>query len=159
MIRLASPRSSRFSSVQSLRHVWFFVPPWTVARQASLSITNSRSLLKLMSFKSATQSHHLTLCCPLLLPPSIFPNIRVFSKEPALGIRGQSNGVSASALVLPANIQDWFPLGLTACIPFQCKGQSSPSSQFKSINSSALSFLYRPTLTSILDYWKIHSFD
>ena len=158
MIRLASPRSSRFSSVQSLRHVWFFVPPWTVASQASLSITNSCSLLKLISFESVMPSHHCTLCCPLL-PASIFPNIRVFSEKSVLGIRGQSNGVSASAIVLPVNIHDWFPLGLTACISLQSKGQSSPTSQFKSINSSALSFLYRQTLTSILDYWKIHSFD
>ena len=68
-----------FSSVQSLSHVRLFVTPWTAARQASLSITNSRSLLKLMSIGSVKPSNHLILCCPFLLPPSIFPSIRVFS--------------------------------------------------------------------------------
>ena len=76
-----------FSSVQSLSHVRLFVTPWTVARQASLSITNSRSLLKLMSIEVAMPSNHLILCCPLLILPSIFPSIRVFSKESALYIR------------------------------------------------------------------------
>ena len=70
-----------FSSVQSLSHVRLFVTPWTAACQASLSITNSRSLLKLMSFRSVMPSNHLILCYPLLLLPSIFPSIRVFSDE------------------------------------------------------------------------------
>ena len=76
-----------FSSVQSLSHVRLFATPWTAARQASLSITNSRSLLKLMSIKSVMPSSHLILCRPLLLPPSIFPSIRVFSNESVLCIR------------------------------------------------------------------------
>ena len=76
-----------FSSVQSLSRVWFFVTPWIVAHQASLSITNSRSLLKLMSIESVMPSNHLILCCPLLLSPSIFPSIRVFSNESVLHIR------------------------------------------------------------------------
>ena len=76
-----------FSSVQSLSCVWLFATPWTAARQASLSITNSRSLLKLMSIELVMPSNHLILCCPLLLLPSIFPSIRVFSNELALGIR------------------------------------------------------------------------
>ena len=76
-----------FSSVQSLSRVRLFVTPWTAARQASLSITNSRSLLRLMSIESVMPSNHLILCRPLLLPPSIFPSIRVFSKESALRIR------------------------------------------------------------------------
>ena len=76
-----------FSSVQSLSHVRLFVTPWTAARQTSLSITNSRSLLKLMSIESVMPSNHLILCCPLLLPPSIFPSIRVFSNESVLLIR------------------------------------------------------------------------
>ena len=75
------------SSVQSLSHVQIFATPWTAARQASLSITNSRTLLKLMSIESVMTSNHLILCCPLLLPPSIFPSIRVFSNESALCIR------------------------------------------------------------------------
>ena len=76
-----------FSLVQSLSRVWLFATPWTVAYQASLSITNSWSLLKLMSIESVMPSNHLTLCCPLLLLPSIFPRIRVFSSESSLHIR------------------------------------------------------------------------
>ena len=75
------------SSVQSLSHVWLFVTPWTATCQASLSITNSRTLLKLMSIESVMPSNNLILCCPLLLLPSIFPSIRVFSKESVVRIR------------------------------------------------------------------------
>ena len=78
---------SKFSSIQSLSLVWLFATPWTAARQASLSITNSRSPLKPMSIESMMPSNHLILCHPLLLPPSIFPSIRVFSNESALLIR------------------------------------------------------------------------
>ena len=78
---------TNLSSVQLLSGVWFFETPWTAARQASLSITNSWSLLKLMSIELATPSNHLILCHPLLLPPSIFPIIRVFSNESVLRIR------------------------------------------------------------------------
>ena len=74
-------------SVQSLSRVRLFVTPWTAARQASLSITNSQSLLKLMFIEPVMPSNHLILCCPLLLLPSIFPSIRVFSNESALRIR------------------------------------------------------------------------
>ena len=77
----------RFISVQLLSRVRLFVTPWTAAHQASLSITNSGSLLKLMSIQSVMLSNHLILCHPLLIPPSIFPNIRVFSNELALRIR------------------------------------------------------------------------
>ena len=84
---LFSITSYQFSSVQSLSHVQLFATPWIVARQASLSITNSRSLPKLMSFESVMPSNHLILCRPLLLPPSIFPGIRVFLNESALHIR------------------------------------------------------------------------
>jgi len=76
-----------FSSVQLLICVWLFATPWTVAHQSSLSITNSRSLLNLMSLKLVMPSNHLTLCHPLLLPPSIFPRIKVFSNESVLCIR------------------------------------------------------------------------
>src|SRR5574337_513211 len=84
-----SPHTSQnqFSSVQSLSHVRLFATPWTTAHQASLSIINSRSLLKLMSIESVMPSNHLTLCHPLLLLPSIFPSIRVFSNESVLHIR------------------------------------------------------------------------
>ena len=114
------------SSVQSLSCVWLFETPWTAAHQASLSNTNSRSLLKLTSIESVMPSNHLILCCPLLLPPSIFPSIRVFSNESVLcqSLGGQSIGVSASALVLAMNIQDWFPLGLIGLISLVPKGLS-----------------------------------
>ena len=77
----------QFSSVQSLSHVWLFATPWIAARQASLSITNSRSSLRLTSIESVMPSRHLTLCCPLLLLPQIPPSIRVFSNESTLCIR------------------------------------------------------------------------
>ena len=111
-------------SVQLLSCIWLLTTPWTVACQASLSITNSQSLLKLMSIKSVMPSNHLILCCPLLLLHSILPNIRVFSNESVLHIRWPTYWVSASASVLPVNIQDWFPLGLTDLISLQPKGLS-----------------------------------
>ena len=102
------------------------------ACQASLSFTVCQSCLKLMSIESVMPSNHLILCRPLLLPPSIFSSIRVFSKESALHIRWPKDWSSASASVLPVNIQDWFPLGLTGLIFLL----SSPIPQFKSINSA-----------------------
>ena len=149
------------SSVQSLSHVWLFVTPRTVARQASLSITNSRSLFKLMSTELVMPSNYFNLCHLLLLLPSIFPSIGVFSNELVLRIRWQNIAVSASASVLPMNIQGWFLYdGLVGspCCPRDSQ-ESSPTPQFKSINSSVLSFLYSSNLTSIHDYWKNHSFD
>ena len=115
--------SVQFTSVLSLNHVWLFATPWIAARQASLSITNSQSLLKLRSIESVIPSNSLILCHPLL-PTSIFPSIRVFSNESVLHIRCQSTGVSASASVLPMNIEDWFPLGWTGWISLQSKGLS-----------------------------------
>ena len=85
--KVGPPHVLPFSSAQSLRRVWPFVTPWTIARQASLSITNSWSSLKLMSIQSVMPSDHLILCRPLLLLPSIFPSIRVFSNKSALHIR------------------------------------------------------------------------
>ena len=95
----------QFSSVHSLSPVRLFVTPWTAVCQASLSITNSWSLFKLMSSTLVIPSNHLTLCHPLLLP-SIFPSIRVFQMSRFFASGGQSIGVSASASVLPMNIQD-----------------------------------------------------
>ena len=96
------PSWSTLSSVQSLSHVQFFVTPWTAACQASLSITNSRSLPKLMSIESVMPSNHLILCRPLLLLPSIFPSIRVFSNESALRI-GWPKYWSFSFNISPSN--------------------------------------------------------
>ena len=112
----------QFSSVAQLRPTLGIL--WTAARQASLSITNSRNLLKLMSIKLVMPYNHLILCCPLLLLPSIFPSIRVFSNESVLPSGGQSIRVSASASVLPMNIQDWFPLLLIGWVSLQSKGLS-----------------------------------
>ena len=106
-----------FSIVQLLSRVRLLATPWTAAHQAWLSITNSQSLLKVLSIESVMPSNHLILCHPLLLLPSIFPNIRVFSSESVLCI-----GVSASASVLPMNIQGSFPLGWTCWISFRSKG-------------------------------------
>ena len=91
--------------VQLLSHVQLFVTPWTAARQASLSITISWSLLKLMSVESMMPSNHLILCLPLLLLPSVFPSIRVFSVSQLFASGGQRIGASASVSVLPMNIQ------------------------------------------------------
>ena len=110
--------------VQSLSPVWLFVTPWTAAHQATLSITVSQSLLKLMSIALVLPSNHLILCSPLLLLPSIFPSIRVFSIYKLFTSGGQSIGASPSESVLPMNIQDWFPLGLTGLISFHSKGLS-----------------------------------
>ena len=96
----------QFSLVQSLSCAPLFATPWTAAHQASLSITNLWSSLKLMSIESVMPSIHLILCCPLLLPPSIFPSIRVFSNESVLHIRWPNTGVSASTSVLSINTQD-----------------------------------------------------
>ena len=113
-----------FSSVQLLSRVLLFATPWTKEYQASLSITNSWSPPKLMSIELVMPSNHLILCHPLLLPPSIFPSIRVFSNESTLHIRWPSIGVSASTSVLPMNTQDQSPLGWTGWISLQSKGLS-----------------------------------
>ena len=148
------------SSVQLLSHVCLFATPRTVAHQASLSITNSQRLLKLMSIESVMPSNHIILCHPLLLLPSIFPSIRVFSNESALHMRWPKYW-NFSFSISPSNEYsgliscrvDW--LDLLACLR-DCQ-ESSPTLQFKNINSLALSFLYSPTLTSTHDYWKNHS--
>ena len=149
---------SQFSSVQLLSHVRLFVTSWTAAHQASLSITNSQSLLRLSRLCNPTIS---SSDVPFSSCPQSFPASGSFPVSQFLASGGQSIGVSVSASVLPMNIQDWLPLGWTGWTPCSPRDsqESSPTPQFKSINSSALSFLYSPNLTSIHDYWKNHSFD
>ena len=151
----------RHQSVQSLSCVQLLATPWTAARQASLLITSSWSLLSLRSIELVMPSNYLILCHPLFLLPSIFPRNRVFSSESLFCIRYQIIRVSASASVLPMTIQDWFLLDWvfgSPCCPRDSQ-ESFLTPQFKGINSSVLSFLFSPTLTSIHDYWKNHSFD
>ena len=152
----------QFSSVQLLSRVRLFATPWTAAHQASLSITNSQSLLKLMSIESVMPSNHHILCCPLLLSPSIFHSISILSHSQLFASHGQSIGVSASTSVLPMNIQDWFPLGCTSWSPCSPRDsqESSPTPQFKSINSSVLSFFFIVQLSHpYMTTKKTHSFD
>ena len=151
----------QFSSVQSLSRVWLFATPWITAHHAPLSITNSRSLLKLMSTELVMPSSHLILCCPLLLLPPIPPSIRVFSNESTLYMRWPKYW-SFSFSISPSNEHpglislrmDWLDL-----LAVQGTLKSPLTPQFKSINFSALSFLHSPTLTSIHDHWKNHSLD
>ena len=135
--------------------------PWTAECQASLFTGNSRSLLKLMSLASVMLPNHFILYHPLFLLPAIFPSIRVFANESVLCIRWLTYW-SFSFRLSPSNeysglmsfSMDWLNL-------FAVQGtlQESSPTQFKSINTSAFSFHYSPTLTSICDYWKNHSFD
>ena len=152
----------KFSSVQSHNRVWFFATPCTTACQAKISITSSRSLLKFMSIKLMMPSNHLFLCCPLLLPPSIFPSIRVFSNESVLCIRWP-NYWNFSFSISPSNEYsglisfriDWFHLlAVQGTLKSILQHHSAKAS-----NSPVLSFLYGQALTSIHDYWKNHSFD
>ena len=153
--------------IQLLRRVRLFVTLWTAARQASLSFTISWSLLKIMSIESVMPSNHLLLCRPLLLLPSIIPSIRVFSNESALCIRWPKYW-SFSFIISPFNEysglipfrMDWLDLLAVQGLSLRVQdSQESSTPQFKSINSSVLSFLYGPTLTSMHDYWKNHSFN
>ena len=150
-----------FGSVQSLSRVRLFATPWTAARQASLSITNSQSSLKLMSIESVMPPSHLILCHPLLLLPPVPPSIRVFSNESTLRMRWPkywsfsfSNIPSKEIPGLISFRMDWLDL-----LAVQGTLKSLLQHQFKSINSSALSFLHSPTLTSIHDHRKNHSLD
>ena len=138
----------QFGSVQSLSHIQLFATPWTAAHQASLSITNSWSLLKLMSIESVILSNYLILCHPLILMPSIFHSISVFSKKSVLCIRWPKYW-SFSFSIRPSSgysglisfRMDWLDL-----LAIQGTLKISPNTQFKSINSSALSLLYGPTV-------------
>ena len=155
------PCGLQFSSVQLLSCVWILVTPWTGAHQASLSITNSKSLLKLMSIASVMSSNHLILCHHLLLLPSIFPNIGVFSNESVLPIRwpkywsfsfsispsGEDSGLISFKI-------DWLNL-------LAVQGTLKSLLQHHGSKASILwhSAFCSPTLISIRDYWKNHSFD
>ena len=148
-------------SVQSLSHIQLFVTPWTSAHQASLSITNTQSLLKPMSIELVMPSNHLILCPPLLLLASIFPSIRVFSNESLLHIRWPkfwsfsfNIGPSSEYSGLISFRMDWLDL-----LAVQGTLESFPTPPFKIIHSLMLSFLHSPTLTSIHDHWKNHSLD
>ena len=115
---------AEFSSVQSLSHVRIFATPWTAALQASLSISNCWSLLKLMSIELVMPSNPLIFCCPFPSCPHAFPGSGSFPVSQLFASGGQSTGVSASTSVLPMNTQDWSPLGWTGWISLQSKGLS-----------------------------------
>ena len=146
------------SSVQSFSHVRLSATPWTAAPQASLSITNTRSLLS--SCPSSQWCHPTISSSELSLSSCLnFPNIRVFPMSQFVTSGDQSIWTSAS--VLPMNIQDLFPLDWlvwSPCSPRDSQ-ESFPAPEFKSINSSMLSFLYGSSVLSIPDNWKNHSFD
>ena len=114
----------QFSSVQLLSHVWHFVTPWTPACQASLSITNSQNLLKLMSIESVMPSNHLILCRPFFSCLQSHQGSGSFPVSQFFTSSGQSIDVSTSASTLPMNIQDWFPVGLSGLISLQSEGLS-----------------------------------
>ena len=145
-----------FSSVQLLSRVRLFATPWITARQAPLSITISRSSLKLTSIELVMPSSHLILCHPLFLLLPIPPSIRVFSSESTLCMKWPKYW-SFSFSISPSKEHpglisfrmDWLDL-----LAVQGTLKSSPTPQFKSINSSVFSFLHSPTLTSIHDHWK-----
>ena len=160
-VSLVYPKDFQFSSVQFssvAQQCLTLCDPWTTARRASLTIINSRSPPNPMSIELVMASSHLILCHPLLLP-SISPSIRVFLNESALCIRWPkywSFNISSSN-EQPGLISfrmDWLDL-----LNPRDSQESSPTPQFKSINSLALSFLYSPTLTSMYDHWKNHRLD
>ena len=130
-------------SVQSLSRVQLFATPWTAVHQASLSITNSWSLFKLLSIESVMLSNHLILCRPLLLPPSIIPSIRVFSVESVVHIRWPKYWSFIFSISPSSEYSGLISFRMVGspCRPRDSQ-ESSPTPQFKSINSSVLSFLY-----------------
>ena len=114
----------QFSSVQLLNHVWLFVTPWIAARQASLSITNFRSSLKLIFIESVMPSSHLILCRPPLLLTPIPPSIRIFSNKSTLYMRWPKYWSFSFSISPSMNTQDWSPLGWIGWISLQSKGLS-----------------------------------
>ena len=148
---LSCIKSDQIRSDQSLSRVWLFATPWIAARQASLSITNSQSSLKLISIESVMPSSHLILCLPLLLLPPIPPSITVFSSESTLRMRWPMYWSFIFSIIQNGLVG-------SPCSPRDSQ-ESSPTPQFKTINSLALSFLHSPILTSIHDHWKNRSLD
>ena len=158
--KIPKPQDSAYvSSVLSLSRVQLFATPWTAAHQASLSITSSQSLFKLMSIESVMLSNHLILCRPLLLLPSVFPSIRVFSNESVLCLRWPKywsfniNPSNEYSGLISFRI-DWLDL-------LAVQGTLKSLLQFHSSKASILwhSALCIVQLTSIHEYWKNHSFD
>ena len=153
-------QASVSQSVQSLSHVQLFATPWIAACQASLSMTNSRSSLRLMFIESVMPSSHLILCCPLLLLPPIRPSISLFqwvnSSHEVDKVLEFQFSISASKEIpgLISFRMDWLDL-----LAVQGTLMSSATPQFKSIYSSTFSCLYSPTLKTIHDHWKNHSLD
>ena len=145
------------SSVQSLSRVGLFATPWIAAHQASLSITNFRSSLRLMTIESVMPSSHLILGRPLPLLPPIPPSIRVFSNESTLHMRWPKYRSFSFSITPSKEIPGWISFRMDwldlLCRPRDSQ-ESSPTTQFKSINSSVLSFLRSPTLISIYGHWK-----
>ena len=159
-MQIISP-SLLFSSVQSLSHVQLFDTPWTAAHQSSLSLTISWRLLKLMSIELVMPSNQLILCHPLLLPPSIFPSIRIFSNKSVLCIK-RPKYWHFNFSISPFNEYSGLISFRMDCFDLlTLQGTLKSLLQHNSTASIllALSFLYSPILTSIQDYWKNHSFD
>ena len=147
-------RNTQFSSVAHC--VWLFATLWTAACQAFLSISNSHSFLTLMSMELMKPTNYLMLCVPFSSSLKSFPTSGSFPMSQFFASGGQSIGASASASVLPKNIQDWSHLGWIGWISLQFKGLSSvfPNTVAEKHHSLVLSFLYGPTLTSIHGDWK-----
>ena len=146
-------RDLKFSSIQSLSCIQRFETPWTAAWQGSLSITNYRSLLKHTSIESLMPFNHLILCWPFSTRFESFPASGSFQMSQFFTSGGQSTRVSASAWVLPMNIQDWFPLGWTDWISLQSRRLS------RVFSNTTVQKHQLHQLTSIHDYWKNHGFD
>ena len=160
-VKMLHKLKSTISSLQSLSRVQLFVTPWIAACQASLSITNSQSSLKLTSITLVMPSSHLILCHPLFLLPPIPPSIRVFSNESTLRMRWPKYWSFSFSIIPSKNTQDWSPLEWTGWISLESKGLSRVFS-YTTVQKHQFfgpSFLDSPTLTSIHDYWKNHSLD
>ena len=150
---------THISSVQSLSSVWLYVTPWITACQASLSITNSQSSLKLMSIKSVMPSAISSSVIPFSFCPQSLPASESFPMSQIFAWGGQSTGVSTLASFLPKNTQDWSPLEWTDWISLQSKGLSGVFSNTTVQKHQLFGPLHSPTLTSLHDHWKSHSLD
>ena len=155
-------QAQRCREVQSLSRVWLFATPWTAACQASLSITNPWSLLKLMSIESVMISNHLNLCRPLLFPPSIFPSIRVFSNETALRIRWPKYWGFSFSIYPSKEYSGFISFRIDWLDLLAVQGTLKSLLQHRSSKLSVLkysAFFMVQLLTSVHDYWKNHSSD